>query len=224
MSKEIELTYKPLVLTLSQEEISKYAPNTPAIDRAMKLHAAKVAADMSDRIMGYPVRVTNVQSTIGNNSTTQIDWPGVLAKVEDLRAKFPEPEADVYVMTREVWRKVCDVYEQQQPQAPSGTFEMNSLYGMPIERFPTYRGAINRVRELRSKDVKAILVWEGDDAQTFYKQQHAVCPECGGEPGERTCVGCCMTEDPIYNKNFNRTSCSCGWSGIVDDLEPKVAT
>lgn len=226
MSEEIKLTCRQLIVDISPEEIAILAPPTPELDRAMKAYAAKLSIEMTDRIMGYPVETLSTQATtIGNNSfsTSQIDWQATLAKVEELRAKFPKPECDVYVMTHAVYRKVCDVYDKQQPQAPSGTLEVNSLYGMPIERFPTYRDAINRVRELRSKDVKAILVWEGDDAQTFYKQQHQVCPECGSDDLETTCGGWALSDDPVYNKDFNQANCLCGWSGIVEDLEPRVA-
>ncbi len=78
-------------------------------------------------------------------------------------------------------------------------FEQRGKLILPAEPPPTYK-------ELR-------------DA---YDLEHAVCPQCGSEPGERTCMGYVVLPGQKM-QDRNHTSCTnpaCGWKGIVDDLVP----
>jgi len=52
-----------------------------------------------------------------------------------------------------------------------------------------------------------------------YYNLHCICPECGSDNYESTCIGY------IFNKNKsneyqdeNRVKCVCGWTGRVHDL------
>jgi hypothetical protein len=53
------------------------------------------------------------------------------------------------------------------------------------------------------------------DAIIAYEQNHECCPECGGKH-------LCTTLLAYTGKDYNRTSCACGWVGIGDDLVPEV--
>jgi hypothetical protein len=48
-----------------------------------------------------------------------------------------------------------------------------------------------------------------------YYAQHKACPKCGNTKTGQTYVG--FLQHPYTNKAW----CSCGWSGIVDDLKPE---
>lgn len=49
-----------------------------------------------------------------------------------------------------------------------------------------------------------------------YYEEHAVCPQCGGDRGElaTTCMG------PLGSEDRNHAWCPCGWQGRVHDLVP----
>lgn len=56
------------------------------------------------------------------------------------------------------------------------------------------------------------------ESYAAYEIQHHNCPQCGKHEqlGGRTTMGCPVGYDQ------NRTSCGCGWRGIVHDLTPKA--
>lgn len=54
-----------------------------------------------------------------------------------------------------------------------------------------------------------------------YYTLHEVCPECGGEKGEQTCMGFIWSEGALF-ADPNHTHCTeCKWRGTIDDLVPK---
>ena len=50
-----------------------------------------------------------------------------------------------------------------------------------------------------------------------YYLTHSLCPNCGKDDVERTCVGQWFRDSETF-KDKNKAMCSCGWVGIVDDL------
>lgn len=56
------------------------------------------------------------------------------------------------------------------------------------------------------------------DNLTQYNKDHKYCPECGGNNNTQTLMSFVWHAD-VY-KDTNRVICSCGWIGIVDELEP----
>jgi hypothetical protein len=51
-----------------------------------------------------------------------------------------------------------------------------------------------------------------------YYLMHSLCPNCGKDDVERTCVGYIFYGTEF--KDENRAMCSCGWRGIVHELQP----
>ena len=45
-----------------------------------------------------------------------------------------------------------------------------------------------------------------------YNRLHDVCPQCGSDDFEVTCMGV------TGSKDTNRVNCPCGWKGIVHDM------
>jgi hypothetical protein len=52
-----------------------------------------------------------------------------------------------------------------------------------------------------------------------YYLAHSVCPTCGQDDIERTCIGYVFYDIEKF-KDENRATCACGWKGIVHDLQP----
>ncbi len=56
------------------------------------------------------------------------------------------------------------------------------------------------------------------EIRAAYYDNHQVCPNCFCRPVETTTLGFVMHHD---FKDANQAWCSCGWTGIVDDLLPE---
>lgn len=56
------------------------------------------------------------------------------------------------------------------------------------------------------------------ELREMYRNLHRVCPKCWEHPVEVTTLGIVVSPDM---KDDNQCWCSCGWSGIVDDLMPE---
>lgn len=54
-------------------------------------------------------------------------------------------------------------------------------------------------------------------SQEEYYQLHKHCPNCGNDKSSSTYVGYIFIKDKPF-KNENLRECSCGWTGITDDL------
>lgn len=52
-----------------------------------------------------------------------------------------------------------------------------------------------------------------------YNSEHSCCPSCGNDNIERTCIGYFFYDIKTF-KDENRATCSCGWKGVVHDLQP----
>ncbi len=48
-----------------------------------------------------------------------------------------------------------------------------------------------------------------------YRKEHEVCPECGEDNYETTCMGF------LGGQDWNRVRCMCGWKGIGHELVPR---
>lgn len=57
------------------------------------------------------------------------------------------------------------------------------------------------------------------EAMDIYYSMHSLCPNCGQDGVERTCVGYWFYDIKTF-KDENRAMCSCGWRGIVHELQP----
>ena len=55
-----------------------------------------------------------------------------------------------------------------------------------------------------------------------YESLHRLCPACGSDRMERTCVGMVYGVDAKAEEmcDDNRAMCVCGWRGIVHDCGP----
>ena len=55
-------------------------------------------------------------------------------------------------------------------------------------------------------------------SRNAYYLMHSLCPNCGRGDVERTCLGYIFYG--AKTKDENRATCSCGWKGIVHELQP----
>lgn len=54
--------------------------------------------------------------------------------------------------------------------------------------------------------------------EAIYYDRHAVCPECGGDDLETTCMATLFDGSVFIDPNH--AGCVCGWSGRVHELVP----
>lgn len=56
-------------------------------------------------------------------------------------------------------------------------------------------------------------------SQSRYYVEHSVCPSCGNDEIETTCIGFVYTGPAFRDENM--ATCQCGWHGVVHDLQKK---